>query len=71
MPIEVKKREGESPSALLFRFSKRVKRSGVLKEARRRRFKTRSVNRNKRRISAIHKAQKRKDLDRAKKLGLD
>lgn len=68
--IEVRKKEGESPAALLFRFSKRVKRSGVLKETRARRFRRRSINRVKRRLSALHREEKKKELERLRKLGL-
>jgi len=70
MGIQVRKKEGESPSALLFRFTKRVKRSGVVREARKRRFRGRSVNRVKRRLSAIHRERKREEVERMKKLGL-
>ena len=68
--IETKKRSSESPSALLFRFTKKIKRSGVLKEARGRRFKGREISRIKRKISAIHRARKREEVERMKKLGL-
>ncbi|OGY97660.1 MAG: hypothetical protein A3A43_01705 [Candidatus Liptonbacteria bacterium RIFCSPLOWO2_01_FULL_56_20] len=68
--IEVKKREGESTGSLLFRFSKRVRQSGVLAEARRRRFRSRPLNRRKRRLSAIYRAKKRSEMVRLKKLGL-
>jgi len=68
--IEVKKKEGESANTLLFRFSKRIKRSGVLKEANKRRFYKRSVNKRKRRLSALHREDKRQELERMRKLGL-
>jgi ribosomal protein S21 len=67
--IEVKKREGENGNALLFRFTKRMKRSGVLKEAGKRRFYTRKVSKIKRRISAIHRTQKKAEYLRTKQLG--
>ncbi len=70
MGIEVRKKSGESGSALLFNFTKRVKRSGVLKEARKRRFRNRPVSRLKRKRSAIHRDDKRKEIDRQRKLGL-
>jgi len=68
--IEVRKKEGESATALLFRFSKRMKRSGVLKEAKKRRFRDRAVSRVKRRLSAKHRDDKKKEVERMKKLGL-
>ncbi len=67
--IEVKKREGEQASALMFRFTRKMKRSGVLKESNSRRFYTRTVSRVKRRLSAIYKASKKQELSRAKQLG--
>lgn len=70
MPIDVKKKEGESPNALLFRFTRRVKRSGILKEKNKRRFTVREPNKTARRISAIHRSSKRAQVVRAKKLGL-
>jgi ribosomal protein S21 len=70
MAIEARKREGESPTSLLFNFTKRVKRSGILKEVRARKFHTRTTSRVKRRLSAIHRDEKRAEVDRLKKLGL-
>lgn len=70
MPIEVRKKAGESPNTLFFSFSKRIKRSGVLKEARKRRFHKRKTSRLKRRLSAIHRDNKKKDMERAKRMGL-
>ncbi len=70
MAIEVRKRQGESPTNMLFSFTKRVKRSGILKEVRKRKFHTRTTSRLKRRQSAIHRDTKRAEVDRLKKLGL-
>lgn len=70
MAIEVRKREGESPNSTLFNFTKKVKRSGVLKEVRKRKFHKRAISRIKRRQSAIHREAKRADVDRQRKLGL-
>ena len=69
MGIEVKRKQGESASALMFNFSKRIKRSGV-KEARRRLFYARTVSRIKRKTSALHRNAKKKEIDRARKLGI-
>ncbi len=68
--IESKKKEGESSSNLLFRFSKRIRQSGVLTEVRKRRFKSRKVNKRARRLSAIYRTKKREEVARLKKLGL-
>ena len=69
MPIEVKRKEGESVSSLLFRFNKRVKHSGILKEAKKKRFRQRPVNKIKVKLSAIYKAKKAQEMKRMKKLG--
>mgnify|MGYP000053030961 CR=1 FL=1 len=66
--IEVKKKEGETSSALMFRFTKRVKRSGVLKESNKRRFYTRTANKQSRRNSAIYRAGKKVEVAKARKL---
>ena len=68
--IEVRRKEGESPASLLFRFSKRVRQSGIMPETRKRRFTDRPQNRRKRRLSAVFRSVKRAELARAKKLGL-
>jgi len=68
--VEVQKEhETESPSSLIYKFNKRVQRSGILKEAKKRRFKTRKVNRNQRRAAALHRETRRKEIVKAKKLG--
>ncbi|MCL5006670.1 MAG: 30S ribosomal protein S21 [Patescibacteria group bacterium] len=56
--IIVRRKEGEQASSLVYRFTKKVKQSGVLLEAKKRRFSDRQPNRNKRKLSAIHKSRK-------------
>jgi ribosomal protein S21 len=68
--IEVRKKEGESPNALLYRFTKKVKQSGLLLEAKKRRFRTRQPNKRSRRLSALHREQKRKERERLSKWGM-
>ena len=68
--MELKRREGESTSAFLYRFSKKIQRSGVLLEVKKRRFKDRTVSKQKRRVSALHREKKKKEVERKKKLGL-
>jgi ribosomal protein S21 len=70
MALEIRKKEGESGSALLYNFTRRVKRSGILKEVRARRFHTRAISKIKRKSSAIHREEKRVDVERQRKLGL-
>jgi ribosomal protein S21 len=70
MAVEVRKKEGEAGNSLLYSFTRRIKRSGVLKEMRKRRFHARPTSRIKRKLSAIHREEKRIDVERKKKLGL-
>ncbi len=67
--IEVRKKEGETPGSFLFRFGKRVKQSGVLKEVRKRKHRGRSQNRAKRRASALYREKRAQEFKRAKKYG--
>ncbi len=68
--MEVKKREGESSSALIYRFTKKTQQSGILKEAKKRRFRSRPVSRIKKRLSALHLVKRRAEVERARKLGI-
>ncbi|MBU4348493.1 30S ribosomal protein S21 [Patescibacteria group bacterium] len=66
----VKRKEKESISSLLYRFTKKIKRSGILREARKRRYATRDISRVKRKLSAIHREEKKKEIQRDIKMGL-
>jgi ribosomal protein S21 len=68
--MEIRKRENETASSLIYRFTKRTQQSGILREVKKRRFESRPVSRLKRKLSAIHRAEKRKEFTRAKKLGI-
>ncbi len=68
--MEAKRREGESVGSLLFRFTKKIQRGGVLKEARKRRFYDRTLSQRKRRVAAIRREEKKTEFQRKKKLGL-
>ena len=70
MVVEIRKREGESTSSLIYRFTKKVQQSGVFREIKKRRFHVRPVSRIKRRSSALHRALKRVEFERARKLGI-
>ena len=70
MPIEVRKKENESPSYLINRFTKKMLQSGVLREVKNRRFYKRVVNKSRRRVRALHREEKKKEFLRAKKLGI-
>ncbi len=67
--MEIKRREGESTSAFLYRFSKKVQQSGILREAKKRKNKRRPESKYKKRLSALHREQKKKEIEKAKKMG--
>lgn len=67
--INLKKKDGESTNSLVYRFTKKVMRSGVLREAKKRRYNERPINRNKRRASALHREKKRKEIEKARRMG--
>ncbi|NTW14180.1 MAG: hypothetical protein HGA31_04075 [Candidatus Moranbacteria bacterium] len=67
--IQVKRKEKETSESMLRRFSRRVHQSGVLKRARKIRFKNDEKSKSERRNEAIYKTKIRKEIDRAKKFG--
>ncbi len=67
----VKKKENESTGSFLYRFSKKVQQSGILKEARKRRYHHRPKSRLKRKDAALYQMVKRAETAKAKKLGLE
>jgi len=70
MGVLVKKREGEPSNSLIYRFTKKIQQSGVLREARKRRFSVRPANKRKRHLSALYKVKETKRILREKKLGI-
>ncbi len=69
--LEVRRKKGENTAAFIFRFNKRVKQSGILKEVKKRRFWDRPVNRRKRRSAALYRLRKKAEVSRLKKYGLE
>lgn len=67
----VKKKENESTGSFLYRFSKKVQQSGILKEARKRRYHHRPKSRLKRKEAAIYQMIKHAETTKAKKMGLE
>lgn len=68
--LEVKRKEGESIASFLHRFSTKMKQSGILLEAKKRRYHKRAINKTKRKASAIYRSQKKKEYEELKKKGL-
>ncbi len=68
--IQLRKKEGESTTAFLRRFSKKIYQSGVLKEVKKKRFKKRKPNLRAKKLSALYKINKRREIIKAQKIGL-
>ena len=69
MPIEITKKEGENSGSFLYRFTKRVRQSGIMKESKKRRFSARPENKGKRRKRALYRMETEKNLEEKKKYG--
>jgi ribosomal protein S21 len=69
MSIEVKKGKNENTNTLLYRFTKKVQQSGVMKEVKKRRFSGRAVNKNKRKAMALYRVEKQEEIAKQKKYG--
>ena len=67
--MKVVKKENEAVGSLLYRFTKKVQHSGIIKETRKRRYLDRPVTKIKRRLSALHRAKKAEEVQIKKKLG--
>jgi len=67
--ISLRKKEGESVNSFLRRFSKKVYQSGVLKEAKKNKFKRRASGDTQRKRSALYRLQKGKEMAKARKMG--
>ncbi|MCL5012241.1 MAG: 30S ribosomal protein S21 [Patescibacteria group bacterium] len=67
--IEIKRKEGESPNAFLYRFTKKMQQSGILKEAKKRRSYARPANKNGKRASAMYRSNKKVEIEKQRKLG--
>ena len=67
--MELRKKEGENLSGLLYRFNKKMQHSGILKEAKKRRFYKRVINRGKIKAAALYRLARMKEIQKAKKTG--
>ena len=68
--VIVKKRKGESVSSLIFRFNKKSRQSGLVKEVRSRRFTKKALSKTKRRQSALHREEKKQEYLHKRKMGI-
>lgn len=69
MPLQVQKQGRESSQNLIRRFSRKIRRSGILREARKNRFQQRPQSKQLKKRSALRRVDKKKEYDELKKLG--
>ncbi|MBZ9572306.1 30S ribosomal protein S21 [Patescibacteria group bacterium] len=69
MPLEARKKKRETSISLIRRFSRRVKKSGILRQARKVRFKKREKSEQAKKRAALRKEELKKEYKRLKKLG--
>ena len=70
MAITIKRRKGENQTSFLNRASRVIRRSGILLEARKRKFYLPKPNKTAQKKSALHKRDVLKEIARKKKMGL-
>jgi len=69
MPLEVRKKEKETPQSLIRRFTRRVQQSGLLFRARKIRFRERGKSRQMKKRAALRREEIKKEYEKLKKLG--
>ena len=69
MALEAKRQPRESSQSLTYRFSKKVRASGVLLRARKARFRERPKSRYAKKRAALRREELRKHYEKLKKLG--
>ncbi|MCC7160407.1 hypothetical protein IT399_01615, partial [Candidatus Nomurabacteria bacterium] len=67
--IEVKKNSNENNASVLRRFSRRVQESGIIRKVKGSRYNVRKESKLKIKKSALKKMERRKEIERLKKLG--
>ena len=71
MTIVIKRRPNESVTAFVNRANQVIRKSGILLEARKRRFNHPQPNKRAKKLSAIHKIKVLQEVERKKKWGLN
>lgn len=69
MPLKVEKQSRETSQSLIYRFTKKIRKSGILLEVRKRMFKRREKSKQLKKRSALRREQKKKEYKELKKLG--
>ncbi|GAH85582.1 unnamed protein product [marine sediment metagenome] len=69
MPLRANRQGRESSQGLVRRFSQKIRKSGILLEARKKRFKGREKSQQLKKRSALRKEKKRQEYQKLKKMG--
>lgn len=69
MAFEIKKQDRETSQALVRRFTKRLRDSGILVTAKKSAFRRKGKSKQIQRRTALRKLEKRMEYERAKKMG--
>ena len=69
MTLEVKKQERENSQSLIRRFSKRLQHSGLLKRARKKRFRAKIKSENMQQKAALRREELKQKYEQLKKMG--
>lgn len=68
MGLEIKKQSQEASQALIRRFTKGIRESGILLRARKQQFRTKPKSRQAKKRTALRREELRKEYERLKKL---
>ncbi len=69
MPIQIKKQPRENSQSLTRRFSRRIQKSGILRRAKKNRFREESKSKQLRKRAALRKEELKKEYEELRKLG--
>ncbi len=69
MALEVKRKEKENNSSIVHRFTRSVIQSGIIREARSRRFRVRPLSKNAKKRAALRKVRAKEQYDKKWKMG--
>ncbi|MDP2676282.1 MAG: 30S ribosomal protein S21 [bacterium] len=67
--IEVKRRQNETPGALVRRFSKKAQQAGIVRKTRSNQFRSRPLSHKKRKQSALRRMARLKESTYLRKIG--
>lgn len=67
--IQVVKNPNENNSSILRRFSRRIQESGIIRQVKKNRYNQRAESKLKLKMSALKRMDRRKEIERLKKLG--